>query len=199
MCIRDSYSLGVQQLQQGREYGGLGLAVVLAVALIYMLLAAQFESFLYPLVVLFSVPLCAIGFVLALFLTDRSFGLTAFIGLLMLVGISVKNGILLVDYTNQLRARGMERKEALLLAGPTRLRPILMTSLCAILGMAPLALGIGTGSELYVPLATAVMGGLATSTILTLYVIPAVYTIFDDIKERYYAKKEAKKPLATSD
>ncbi len=193
------YSLGVQQLQQGREYGGLGLAVVLAVALIYMLLAAQFESFLYPLVVLFSVPLCAIGFVLALFLTDRSFGLTAFIGLLMLVGISVKNGILLVDYTNQLRARGMERKEALLLAGPTRLRPILMTSLCAILGMAPLALGIGTGSELYVPLATAVMGGLATSTILTLYVIPAVYTIFDDIKERYYAKKEAKKPLATSD
>lgn len=184
------YTLGVQQLQQGREYGGLGLAVILAVALIYMLLAAQFESFLYPLVVLFSVPLCAIGFVLALFLTDRSFGLTAFIGLLMLVGISVKNGILLVDYTNQLRARGIERREALLTAGPTRLRPILMTSLCAILGMAPLALGIGTGSELYVPLATAVMGGLATSTVLTLYVIPAVYTIFDDMKERYYAKKE---------
>ncbi len=184
------YTLGVRQLQQSQEYSGLGLAVVLAVALIYMLLAAQFESFLYPLVVLFSVPLCAIGFVLALFLTDRSFGLTAFIGLLMLVGISVKNGILLVDYTNQLRARGIERTEALLTAGPTRLRPILMTSLCAILGMAPLALGIGTGSELYVPLATAVMGGLATSTVLTLYVIPAVYTIFDDIKERYYAKKQ---------
>lgn len=187
------FQLGVQQLQQGREYSGLGLAVVLAVALIYMLLAAQFESFLYPLVVLFSVPLCAIGFVLALFLTDRAFGLTAFIGLLMLVGISVKNGILLVDYTNQLRAKGMERQEALLTAGPTRLRPILMTSLCAILGMAPLALGIGTGSELYVPLATAVMGGLATSTILTLYVIPAVYTIFDDMKMKYYAKKEEAK------
>ncbi|MBS1700317.1 MAG: efflux RND transporter permease subunit [Armatimonadetes bacterium] len=186
------YTLGVRQLQQGQEYSGLGLAVVLAVALIYMLLAAQFESFLYPLVVLFSVPLCAIGFVLALFLTDRAFGLTAFIGLLMLVGISVKNGILLVDYTNQLRARGIDRHDALLTAGPTRLRPILMTSLCAILGMAPLALGIGTGSELYVPLATAVMGGLATSTILTLFVIPAVYTIFDDIKAKYYARKEAK-------
>lgn len=192
------YTLGVRQLQQSQEYSGLGLAVVLAVALIYMLLAAQFESFLYPLVVLFSVPLCAIGFVLALFLTDRSFGLTAFIGLLMLVGISVKNGILLVDYTNQLRARGIERTEALLTAGPTRLRPILMTSLCAILGMAPLALGIGTGSELYVPLATAVMGGLATSTVLTLYVIPAVYTIFDDIKERYYAKKNSR-PQAISE
>ena len=183
------YSLGVQQLQKDREYSGLGLAIFLAIALIYMMLAAQFESFLYPLVVLFSVPLCAIGFVLALFLTDRAFGLTAFIGLLMLVGISVKNGILLVDYTNQLRAKGMERNEALLTAGPTRLRPILMTSLCAILGMSPLAIGIGTGSELYVPLATAVMGGLATSTVLTLYVIPAVYTIFDDLKERFYHPK----------
>ncbi len=180
------YSLGVQQLQKEREYAGLGLAIVLAIALIYMMLAAQFESFIYPLVVLFSVPLCAIGFVLALFLTDRAFGLTAFIGLLMLVGISVKNGILLVTYTNQLRESGMERNEAILTAGPTRLRPILMTSLCAILGMAPLALGIGAGSELYVPLATAVMGGLATSTILTLYVIPAVYTILDDLKDRFY-------------
>jgi HAE1 family hydrophobic/amphiphilic exporter-1 len=183
------YSLGVQQLQKDREYSGLGLAIFLAIALIYMMLAAQFESFIYPLVVLFSVPLCAIGFVLALFITDRAFGLTAFIGLLMLVGISVKNGILLVDYTNQLRAKGMGRNEALLTAGPTRLRPILMTSLCAILGMSPLAIGIGTGSELYVPLATAVMGGLATSTVLTLFVIPSVYTIFDDLKNRYYHPK----------
>ena len=91
-----------------------------------------------------------------------------------------------MTYTNQLRESGMERNEAILTAGPTRLRPILMTSLCAILGMAPLALGIGAGSELYVPLATAVMGGLATSTILTLYVIPAVYTIMDDLKNKFY-------------
>jgi HAE1 family hydrophobic/amphiphilic exporter-1 len=150
-----------------------------------MLLAAQFESFIDPLVVLVSVPLCAIGMVLLLFLTDRAFGLTAFIGLLMLIGIVVKNGILLVDYTNQLRESGMERTEAILTAGPTRLRPILMTTLAAILGMAPLALGLGSGSELYVPLATAVIGGLATSTLLTLFIVPTVYTLFDDLKSKF--------------
>jgi len=103
----------------------------------------------------------------------------------MLIGIVVKNGILLVDYTNQLRESGMERTEAILTAGPTRLRPILMTTLAAILGMAPLALGLGSGSELYVPLATAVIGGLATSTVLTLFIVPTVYTLFDDIKSKF--------------
>ena len=114
----------------------------------------------------------------------RDFGMTAFIGLLMLIGIVVKNGILLVDYTNILRKRGMARDEALLLAGPTRLRPILMTTLAAIFGMTPLAIGLGSGSELYVPLATAVIGGLATSTMLTLLVVPTVYTIFDDLERK---------------
>lgn len=174
------WSVGVQQQRRDEEYAGLGVAVFLAIALIYMLLATQFESFIFPLVVLTSVPLCAVGLVLALFLTDRAFGLTAFIGLLMLIGIVVKNGILLVEYTNQLRERGTPRDEAILIAGPTRLRPILMTSLSAILGMLPLALGIGSGSELYVPLATAVIGGLATSTVLTLFVVPAVYVLIDD-------------------
>jgi HAE1 family hydrophobic/amphiphilic exporter-1 len=138
----------------------------------------------YPLIVLCSVPLCAIGLVLALFITGRSFGLTAFIGLLMLIGIVVKNGILLVDYTNQLRSRGMPRDEAILTASPTRLRPILMTTLAAILGMLPLALGIGSGSEMYVPLATAVIGGLMTSTLLTLFIVPTVYTLFDDLSRK---------------
>jgi HAE1 family hydrophobic/amphiphilic exporter-1 len=184
------WSFGVQLLQRDKEFGGLGLAVFLAVALIYMLLAAQFESFIYPLVVLTSVPLCSIGMVLALFLTNRAFGLTAFIGLLMLIGIVVKNGILLVDYTNQLRAKGMARNDAIFEAGPTRLRPILMTTLAAILGMLPLALGLGSGSEMYVPLATAVIGGLATSTLLTLFVVPTVYTIFDDLIRRF--KKDDK-------
>lgn len=179
------WSFGEQQARRDREYGGLWTAVFLAIALIYMLLATQFESFIYPLVVLTSVPLCAIGLVLALFITDRSFGLTAFIGLLMLIGIVVKNGILLVEYTNQLRSRGMPRDEAILTAGPTRLRPILMTSLAAILGMLPLALGIGSGSELYVPLATAVIGGLATSTVLTLFIVPTVYTLFDDLGRKF--------------
>jgi len=176
---------GLQQQQRSQEFSGLGLSVFLAIALIYMLLASQFESFVYPLVVLTSVPLCTIGMVLGLFLTGRNFGLTAFIGLLMLIGIVVKNGILLVDYTNQLRGRGMERNEALLTAAPTRLRPILMTTLAAILGMMPLALGIGQGSEMYVPLATVVIGGLTTSTLLTLFVVPTVYTYFDDLGRRF--------------
>lgn len=183
------WAFGVRQQEREEEYAGLGMAVLLAIALIYMLLASQFESFIYPLVVLTSVPLCAIGMVLALFLTDRAFGLTAFIGLLMLVGIVVKNGILLVDYTNQLRARGVPRDEAILTAGPTRLRPILMTTLAAILGMLPLAIGIGSGSELYTPLATVVIGGLATSTILTLFVVPTVYTLFDDLGRKFYGDR----------
>ncbi|MCO5296323.1 MAG: efflux RND transporter permease subunit [Fimbriimonadaceae bacterium] len=179
------WSFGQRELKRKEEFSGLGLAVLLAIALIYMLLASQFESFIYPLVVLTSVPLCSIGLVLALFLTDRAFGLTAFIGLLMLVGIVVKNGILLVDYTNQLRARGMPRDEAILTAGPTRLRPILMTTLAASLGMLPLAIGLGSGSEMYTPLATAVVGGLITSTMLTLFVVPSVYTFFDDLARRF--------------
>jgi len=172
---------GTDQKRRAEEFGGLGLAVVLAIVLIYMLLAAQFESLVYPLIVLLSVPLAATGVILALFLTGRSFGLTAFIGLLMLVGIVVKNGILLVDYTNVLRRRGIARDEAVLTAGPTRLRPILMTASAAILGMLPLALALGKGSEVQAPMATAVIGGLATSTLLTLFVVPTVYTVFDDL------------------
>jgi HAE1 family hydrophobic/amphiphilic exporter-1 len=178
------WTFSQDQLQAEKDYAGLGVSVFLAIALIYMLLATQFESFISPLIVLCSVPLSAIGLVLALFLTGRSFGLTAFIGLLMLIGIVVKNGILLVDYTNQLRERGMSRDEAVLTASPTRLRPILMTTLAAMLGMLPMALGLGTGSEMYVPLATAVIGGLATSTLLTLFVVPTVYTLFDDLAEK---------------
>jgi len=172
---------GSTQKRRADEFSGMGLAVFLSIGLIYMLLASQYESFIHPLTVLASVPLSSIGVILALFLTGRSFGLTAFIGLLMLVGIVVKNGILLVEYTNQLRARGMSREEAVLTAGPTRLRPILMTTSAAILGMLPIAIGLGKGSEIQAPMATAVIGGLATSTALTLFVIPTVYTLFDDL------------------
>ncbi len=178
------WSFGDQQLRRQREFSGLGFSVLLAIALIYMLLATQFESFVYPLIILCSVPLCAVGVVLALFLTDRAFSLTAYVGILMLIGIVVKNGILLVDYTNQLRSKGMGRDDAILRASPTRLRPILMTSLCASLGMLPLALGLGASSELQAPLATAVVGGLATSTFLTLFVVPVVYTFFDDLARK---------------
>jgi HAE1 family hydrophobic/amphiphilic exporter-1 len=172
---------GTNQKRQAEEFGGMGIAVLLAIGLIYMLLASQFESFIHPLTVLLSVPLASTGVILGLFLTGRPFGLTAFIGVLMLVGIVVKNGILLVDYTNVLRRRGMLRDEALLTAGPTRLRPILMTASAAILGMLPLALALGKGSEIQAPMATAVIGGLMTSTCLTLFVVPAVYAVFDDL------------------
>lgn len=179
------WEFGERQRRRSEEFAGLGLAVALAVALIYMLLASQFESFITPLVVLSTVPLCVVGVVLALFLSDRAFGLTAFVGLLMLIGIVVKNGILLVDYTNQLRATGMSRDEALLRAAPTRLRPILMTSIAAIFGMLPLALSLGAASQLQAPLATVVIGGLLTSTVLTLVVVPVVYTLFDDLGRRF--------------
>jgi HAE1 family hydrophobic/amphiphilic exporter-1 len=175
---------GTNQKRRAEEFAGLGVAIALAIALIYMLLASQFESFVYPLIVLCSVPLSITGVLLALFLTGRSLGLTAMIGMLMLVGIVVKNGILLVDYTNVLRRRGVERDEAVLTAGPTRLRPILMTASAAMLGMLPLALALGKGSEVQAPMATAVIGGLATSTFLTLFVVPTVYTVFDDIAAR---------------
>jgi HAE1 family hydrophobic/amphiphilic exporter-1 len=178
------WAWGISQIRRAQEFSGLTLAVVLAIGLIYMLLATQFESFIHPLTILFSVPLAAVGVILAMFLTGRSFGLTAFIGILMLIGIVVKNGILLVDYTNRLRQGGMERNEAVVTAGATRMRPILMTACAAILGMMPLALGIGRGSEIQVPMATAVVGGLATSTFLTLFIVPTVYTVMDDIVER---------------
>jgi len=187
------WDTGLTQKQRKDEFAGLGLAVGMAIALIYMLLASQFESFVYPLTVLVSVPLSSIGVVLSLFLTGRSFGLTAFIGLLLLIGIVVKNGILLIDYTNQLRKRGLNRDEAVLTASPTRLRPILMTTSAAILGMLPLALALGKGSETQAPLATAVIGGLTTSTILTLFVVPVVYTLFDDLGSFFQKKRGPKK------
>ena len=176
---------GYSQKQQAQEFGGMGLAIALAIGLIYMLLAAQFESFVHPLTILCSVPVSAVGVLLALFLTGRHFGLTALIGMLMLVGIVVKNGILLVDYTNLLRRQGLSRDDAVLRAGPTRLRPILMTSSAAILGMVPIALALGKGSETNAPMATVVIGGLLTSTFLTLFVVPTVYTLFDDLGRRF--------------
>jgi hydrophobic/amphiphilic exporter-1 (mainly G- bacteria), HAE1 family len=181
---------GTNQKRTAEEFGGMGIAVLLAIGLIYMLLASQFESFIHPLTILLSVPLAATGVILGLFITGRSFGLTAFIGVLMLVGIVVKNGILLVDYTNVLRRRGVPRNEAVLTAGPTRLRPILMTASAAMLGMLPLAMALGKGSEVQAPMATAVIGGLATSTLLTLFVVPTVYTVLDDLTAIHRKRRE---------
>lgn len=172
--------LGGDQEEMQSSFTSLALSLGLAILLVYMVLASQFESLTHPLAIMLSLPLSLIGVILALLLSGKAFGLTAFIGLIMLVGIVVKNAILLVDYTNTLRRSGMERKEALLAAGPTRLRPILMTTIATILGMVPIAAGIGTSSEANAPMAIAVIGGLLTSTLLTLVIIPVAYIYVDE-------------------
>jgi HAE1 family hydrophobic/amphiphilic exporter-1 len=166
--------------RMGESFVSIFMALVLAVLLVYMLMGALFESFLTPLVVMFSLPQAMIGALLALLVTGQSMGITAMIGIIMLMGLVSKNAILLIDYTNTLMSRGMSRNEALLEAGPTRLRPILMTTLAMVGGMLPTALALTQGSETRSPMATAVIGGLLLSTALTLVVIPVVFTIVDD-------------------
>lgn len=164
------------EIQRGEaSFNSLWLAIALAVVLIYMLLAAQFESYVDPLVIMTAVPLSFAGIVASLLITQRAFGLPAFIGSLMLVGIAVKNSILVVEFTKQLREEGLDAREALLRAGPIRLRPILMTTLATIGGMLPLAIGIEAGSSTQAPLATVVIGGLIASTFLSLLVVPTLY------------------------
>jgi HAE1 family hydrophobic/amphiphilic exporter-1 len=169
------WQFGPSVTSQSDTFSSLGLIVVLAILLIYMLLASQFESFLHPLVIMTAVPLSIAGVVLALVVTQRSFGLTAFIGVLMLVGICVKNAILVVEFTNQLRRRGMSAREAVLTAAPLRLRPIVMTTLATIGGMLPIAIGFEAGSSTQAPLGTVVVGGLLVSTMLSLLVVPTLY------------------------
>lgn len=155
------------------------LAVILAVVLVYIVMAAQFESFKYPLVIMFTVPLMFIGVAIALFVTQTPVSITAVIGLLVLVGIVVNNGIVLVDYINQRKAAGLESYEAIIVSVKDRLRPILMTALTTILGLVPLALGIGEGTEINQPMAITVIGGMISSTFLSLYIVPIVYSLFD--------------------
>lgn len=155
------------------------MAVLLAVVLVYMVMAAQFESFKYPLVIMFTVPLMVIGVAIALFVTQTPISITAVIGILVLVGIVVNNGIVLVDYINKRKESGMESYDAIITSVRDRMRPILMTALTTILGLAPLAVGIGEGTEINQPMGIAVIGGLISSTFLTLYVVPIVYSLFD--------------------
>jgi HAE1 family hydrophobic/amphiphilic exporter-1 len=174
-------------------FGSLGLALILAIILVYMIMAAQFESLIHPLIIMFTLPLALIGVSVSLFVTRRSLSIVAFIGVIMLAGIVVNNAIVLVDYINVLRGRGMDRKQAILKAGPTRLRPILMTTLTTVLGLLPLTLAIGEGAELDAPMATVVTGGLVFSTILTLIIIPVIYTLIEDWLEKIKTKLLGKK------
>jgi HAE1 family hydrophobic/amphiphilic exporter-1 len=154
-------------------------AIFLAVFMVYLVMASQFESLLHPFVILFSVPFSLVGVMVTLWLLQVTVSVVVLIGVIMLAGIVVNNAIILVDYTNRLRREGMSKLDALRKAGQVRLRPILMTTSTTVLGLFPMALGLGEGSELRSPMAWTVIGGLVVSTGLTLLIIPVVYSLLD--------------------
>jgi HAE1 family hydrophobic/amphiphilic exporter-1 len=176
-----SIGFGAEVEEQAKAFQQLQLLLILAIVLVYAVMASQYESLRDPFIIMFSIPLAAIGVVGTLKLTNTPFSMQAYIGVIMLAGIVVSNAILLVDYTNILRRRDkMPLREAVEIAGRTRLRPILMTALATMLGLVPMSLGIGEGAELQAPLARVVIGGLATSTLITLVFVPVLYTVFEE-------------------
>lgn len=195
-------SLNDYNIPQGYEivYGGeieqmkdaffqMALALILAVLLVYMVMAAQFESLINPFIIMFTVPLAFIGAIFVLFYTGVTISIPAMIGFVMLTGIIVNNGIVLIDFINKEKEKGIETRQAIINSGKTRLQPILMTALTTIIGLLPMALGIGEGNEIQLPLAMTVIGGLTIGTLLTLIVIPVVYSIFDQIAKKFKRKK----------
>jgi len=189
-------SLGGQTAAQKEAFAGLTFAAVMAIALVYMVLASQFRSLVDPLVIMFSVPLGVTGVFLMLYATGTTLSVNSFMGIIMMVGIVVSNGVLLVDFANVLRRRGKPLFEATVLAGRTRLRPILMTTIATILGLIPMAIGIGEGSETNLPLARAVIGGLTISTLFTLFLVPTLYTLLDRFAKRDSLLDDEKDPLS---
>jgi len=155
------------------------LALALAVFLVYIVMASQFESLLHPFIIIFTIPLALIGVIVFLYILNIPASIVVFLGLIMLAGIVVNNAIVLVDYINRLRERGMEKIEAIKAAGKIRLRPIMMTTSTTVLGLLPMAIGMGDGAEIRTPMAITVIVGLISATLLTLVVIPTVYAILD--------------------
>ncbi|HEX2207067.1 MAG TPA: efflux RND transporter permease subunit [Longimicrobium sp.] len=180
----------VQNLEETKGY--VAAALGMAVIFIYIILASLFGSFLQPLAIMLALPLSFIGVGLALLITGGNLNVFTMIGIIMLMGLVTKNGILLVDFTNQQREAGMSRREALLSAARVRLRPIIMTTVAMIFGMLPLAMALGEGSEQRAPMGRAVIGGLITSTLLTLFVVPVVYTLLDDLVNRVFRRGGAR-------
>ncbi|HET6410781.1 MAG TPA: efflux RND transporter permease subunit [Anaeromyxobacter sp.] len=172
-------TLGGQTAAQKEAFTGLIFAAILAIALVYMILASQFKSLIDPLVIMFSVPLGVAGVYFSLWATGTTLSVNSFMGIIMMVGIVVSNGVLLVDFARVLQSRGLPLLDATVQAGKTRLRPILMTTIATIVGLAPMALGLGEGSEANLPLARAVIGGLTVSTLFTLFLIPSLYTLLE--------------------
>ena len=191
---RTVFTGDVQNLAETKGY--VLEAIILAVVFIYLILASLFGSFTQPLSIMLALPLSFIGVALALLLTRGNLNVMTMIGIIMLMGLVTKNGILLIDFTNHQREQGMARLDALLSAARIRLRPIIMTTVAMIFGMLPLALGLGEGSETRAPMARAVIGGLLTSTLLTLVVVPVVYTLLDDLGVFLRRKRAAEGPHA---
>ena len=174
---------------QTEAFGSLGVAFLASILFVYLIMVALYDSYIYPFVVLFSIPLAIIGALLALGLTMQSLTIFSILGMIMLVGLVGKNAILLVDFTNQMKAEGHKTVDALILAGKVRMRPILMTTFSMIFGMLPIALATGAGSEWKNGMAWALIGGLTSSLFLTLIVVPVVYQVFDKIKERFSRRR----------
>jgi len=181
MKIVDLRKMSLEELKRKESVSNLTFALILSLVLVFMVLAAQFESIIQPFVIMLTIPLAGVGTVLTFFLLDKTLNMMAYIGIIMLGGIAVNNAILLIDRINQLRENGMQKKKAIIMAGTQRIRPILMTSLTTILALLPLTIGIGDSASLRAPMALAVIGGLVSSTLLTLIVIPCVYWVFDSL------------------
>lgn len=196
LALPPGYSLvyGGDQQQMTESFTALGGAFLMALLLVYMILAAEFESLVHPFTIMVSVPLGLVGAVLGLLVTGHTLNVASFIGVIMLSGIVVSNAIVLIDYVILLRRRGLPRDEALARAGAVRLRPVLMTALATMLGLVPLALGLGEGSEFQAPMAAVVLFGLAVSTVLTLIVLPVVYSLFDDLGRRFSRRRDSGPP-----
>jgi multidrug efflux pump subunit AcrB len=174
-----TFAIGGQNKEMETSLESLTFALALAIFLVYIVMASQFESFIHPLVIMFTIPLALIGVVLVLFVTGVPLSVVVFLGMIMLAGIVVNNAIVLVDYINQLRREGMEKVDAIVEAGSVRLRPILMTTSTTVLGLLPMAVGLGDGAEIRTPMAITVVAGLISSTLLTLVIIPTVYSVLD--------------------
>jgi len=177
-------SWGSDIKRQNESFGALGMAMLASLILVYIIMVALYDNFLYPFVVLFSIPVATIGAFLALNLTMANLSLFTILGMIMLLGLVAKNAILIVDFTNHLKSDGMHFSKALVQAGMTRLRPILMTTTAMVIGMLPIALAKGTASEWKNGLAWAIIGGLTSSMLLTVFVVPVVYYVMDSLKEK---------------
>lgn len=187
-----SYNMGGEFEDMVDSFSDLALALIFSIFLVYAVMAIQFENFLFPFIIMFSMPATVIGVLGGLFITGLPLSIPGFIGVIMLAGIVVNNSIVLVDYINILRKRGMDRYDAILEAGRSRLRPILMTTLTTVLAMVPLGLALGEGAELQQPLAITIIFGLTVSSIFTLLLIPVVYTLFDDLTGKFTRRNKKK-------